>query len=60
MNFIKQLYLNNFFFYLLIGIVALFGMAFVFPALYNATWYLLLILLVFLVIDILILFSNKK
>jgi len=60
MNFFKQLYLNNFFFYLLIGIVALFGMAFVFPALYNATWYLLFILLVFLVIDILILFSNKK
>ncbi|MFY8008977.1 MAG: DUF58 domain-containing protein, partial [Flavobacterium sp.] len=60
MNFFKQLYLNNFFFYLLIGIVALFGMAFVFPSLYNATWYLLFILLVFLVIDILILFSNKN
>ncbi|MEY2631043.1 MAG: hypothetical protein RLZZ469_1941 [Bacteroidota bacterium] len=60
MHFFKQLYLNNFFFYLLIGIVALFGMAFVFPSLYNATWYLLFVLLVFLVIDILILFSNKN
>ncbi len=59
-KFIKQLYLNNFFFYLLIGIIVLFCMAFFFPVLYNATWYLFFILLVFLVIDILILFSNKN
>lgn len=60
MNFFKQLYLNNFFFYLLIGIIVLFCMAFMFPVLYNATWFLLFIILVFLVLDILILFSNKN
>ena len=31
-----------------------------FPVLYSATWYLLFVLSVFFVIDILILFSNKK
>ncbi|MES2410985.1 MAG: DUF58 domain-containing protein [Bacteroidota bacterium] len=60
MNFLKQLYINNFFFYLLIGIIALFCCAFIFPALYSATCYILYILLVFFVLDILILFSSKN
>ncbi|MBP8158203.1 MAG: DUF58 domain-containing protein, partial [Flavobacterium sp.] len=60
MNFFKQLYINNFFFYMLIGIIVLFCFAFMFPVLYNATWYLLFIILVFFILDILILFSNKK
>lgn len=60
MNFFKQLYITNFFFYLLIGIIALFCCAFIFPALYSATWYLFFILLVFFGLDILILFSSKN
>ena len=60
MNFFKQLYITNLFFYLLIGIIALFCSAFIFQSLYSATWYLLLILLVFFGLDILVLFSSKN
>lgn len=60
MKIVKQLYINNFFFYLLIGIVALFCCAFIFPMLFNATRYLLLILVGFLALDFLILFSSKN
>lgn len=60
MKIVKQLYINNFFFYLLIGIVALFCCAFIFPMLFNATRYLLLILFGFLTLDFLILFSSKN
>ena len=56
MTFFKQLYLNNLFFYLLIGIIASFVVSFIFPQLYNSCWYLLLILVGFLSLDILILF----
>ena len=38
----------------------LFCCAFIFPALYSATWYILLILLAFFGLDILILFSSKN
>lgn len=38
----------------------MFCCAFIFPVLYTATWYVFFILLVFFVLDILILFSNKK
>jgi uncharacterized protein (DUF58 family) len=38
----------------------LFCSAFIFPALYTATWYILLILLAFFGLDILILFSSKN
>lgn len=59
MNFFKKLYINNFFFYALLGVIGLFTSAFVFPFLYQVSWYLLLILLTFLVLDILILFFAK-
>ncbi len=59
MNFFKKLYINNFFFYALIGIITLFVCAFIFPLLYHATWYILLILVSFLVLDIIILFFAK-
>lgn len=36
-----------------------FCLAFIFPALYNASWYLLLVLVSFLILDILILFVAK-
>lgn len=42
------------------GIIVLFCCAFIFPALYSATWYILLILLVFFGLDMLILFSSKN
>lgn len=60
MNFFKKLYLNNFFFYALGGVVTLFACAFIFPALYNMAWYVLLVLLTFLVLDILILFFAQS
>jgi uncharacterized protein (DUF58 family) len=59
MNFFKKLYLNNFFFYALMGIVVLFVCSFIFPSLYNATWYILVILITFLLLDIGILFFTK-
>lgn len=42
------------------GIIGLFVSAFIFPALYNAAWYVVLVLMTFLVLDILILFFAKK
>ena len=59
MNFFKKLYINNLFFYALLGVIGLFTSAFVFPFLYQVSWYLLLILLTFWVLDILILFFAK-
>ncbi|WP_394759442.1 DUF58 domain-containing protein [Flavobacterium sp.] len=60
MKLIKQLYINNLFFYSLIGVIVVFCLAFIFPALYNAAWYLLLVLLSFFALDFIILFSSKK
>lgn len=59
MRFFRQLYLNNFFFYLLGFIGICYCVAFIFPAFYNAVNYLLLILIGFLGLDILILFAAK-
>ena len=57
----KQLYLNNFLFYCLMGIILLFIVAQFFPAIYHAVWYVLYVLIAFVFIDILLLFgSNKK
>ena len=58
-RFFRQLYINNLFFYALLGIITLFACAFFFPFLYTATWYLLIILASFLVLDVLILFLAK-
>ncbi len=60
LKFYKQLYLNNFFFYCLMGIIALFLLAFFFPMFYNATWYLFYILVTFTIIDVLLLFASGK
>lgn len=56
----KQLYLTNFFFYCLIGIIACFVLSYFFPMFYNATWYLLYVLIIFTLIDILMLFASNK
>ena len=60
MNFFKKLHINNLFFYLLLGIMVLLVVAFFLPFLFNAVTYVFLILLVFLVLDILILFIAKN
>lgn len=59
MKFIKSLYLNNFFFYVLIGIIGLFVCAFIFPNMYNAVWLLVLGLITFLGLDILLLYLTR-
>jgi uncharacterized protein (DUF58 family) len=60
LQFFKKLYLNNLFFYGLIGVIVLFCLAFIFTALYNVAWAVLLILLTFLAIDLLLLFTNSS
>ena len=42
------------------GVIVVFCLAFMFPALYNASWYLLLILMSFFGLDFIILFATKK
>ena len=44
---------------MLLGIIGLFVCAFIFPNLYNAVWFLVLILITFLGLDILLLYLNK-
>ena len=60
MQFFKKLYLNNLFFYLLIGNIVFFVVAFFFPKIYKLSWFLFLILIASLIVDTLILFLNKK
>ena len=60
MKLLKNLYLNNLFFYLLLGNIVLFVVAFFFPRMYKLSWVAFLVLMLFLVIDILILFFAKK
>lgn len=59
MKFIKSLYLNNFFFYILLGIIGLFVCAFIFPITYNGVWFLVLVLITFLVLDVLLLYTAR-
>ena len=60
MKVLKNLYLNNLFFYALLGIISLFVSAFFFPFLYYLTCCLLVILIAFFVLDILMLFFVKS
>lgn len=60
MNFFKKLYFNNFFFYILLGIIASYVLAYFVEGLYRVSWLLLLLLLAFTAIDILLLFTAKK
>jgi uncharacterized protein (DUF58 family) len=57
MKLYKQLFINNFFFYCLMGVITCFILSFFFPALYSACWYVFFILLVFTIIDYILLFS---
>lgn len=57
---LKQLYVNNLFFYALLGVGILFCVSFIFPFLYNAVRLLFVLLIGFLVLDIVILFQSKN
>lgn len=57
MKLYKQLFINNFFFYCLMGVITCFILSFFFPALYSASWYVFFILLAFTIIDYILLFS---
>ena len=57
MKLYKQLFINNFFFYCLMGVITCFILSFFFPALYSASWYVFFILIVFTIIDYILLFS---
>ena len=60
MKWLKSIYLNNFFFYVAIGIIIGFVLAYFYPALYNATWLLFYIFLGFIAIDLLLLFASNQ
>ena len=60
MNFFKRLYINNFFFYLLLGQIILFILAFIFPFLFNVITLIFLIVLIVLFFDVFILFFIKN
>jgi uncharacterized protein (DUF58 family) len=59
-QFFKQLYLTNRFFYMLTGNVLLFILAFILPGMFLPAQLALLATVIFLIIDIFILFSNRK
>lgn len=59
-QFFKQAFLNNRFFYILFGIVTGFIISFFFPSFYNACWYLFYIFIIFTLVDFLMLFSSKN
>lgn len=58
-HFFRQLYINNLFFYCLIGIAGLYVIAYFVPSLYLFTGYLFLILLTLLTLDVFIVFLAK-
>ncbi|MBF6608045.1 MAG: DUF58 domain-containing protein [Flavobacterium sp.] len=59
MKFIRALYLNNLTFYVFLTIVALFVVAYIFPFLYAVAWYVFFIALLFVAVDILMLFNSR-
>ncbi len=60
MKWFKKIYLNNFFFYVFIGIIVCFLLSYFFPALYKATWLLFYIFIGFTLIDFLLLFASNQ
>lgn len=60
MKWLTKIYLNNFFFYVLMGIVVCFVLAYFFPALFNAVILLLYLALGFTAIDFLLLFATNQ
>lgn len=60
MKWFRKLYLNNFFFYVLIGIIVVFALAHFFPSFYNAAWIVLYAFIAFTLIDLLLLFATNQ
>lgn len=60
MQFFKKLYLNTLFFYVLLGIIAGFVLAYIFPALYKAVWLVFFVFIILTLTDILLLFSKNN
>ncbi|QEE51312.1 DUF58 domain-containing protein [Flavobacterium alkalisoli] len=60
MKWLKQIYLNNFFFYVFSGLMVVFILAYFYPALYRVAWLLFYIFLGFTAMDFLMLFTNQK
>lgn len=60
MKWFSRIYLNNFFFYVLVGIMVCFVLAYVFPLLYNVAWLLVYAFIGFTLIDLLLLFASNQ
>lgn len=60
MKWLKQIYLNNFFFYVFSGLMVVFVLAYFYPPLYRVAWLLFYVFLGFTAIDFLMLFTNQK
>lgn len=60
MKFLKSLYINNLFFYLLSGIAILYVFAFFFPVIEFVPTLLLIVLILVTIVDFYLIFSNKK
>ncbi|TRW27436.1 DUF58 domain-containing protein [Flavobacterium zepuense] len=60
MKWLKSIYLNNLTFYVFLGILVCFVLAYIYPVLYNATWLLMYLFLGFVVIDFLLLFASNQ
>ncbi len=60
MKWFKKIYLNNLFFYVLIGLMVCFALSYFFQSLYKAVWLLLYIFIAFTFIDLLLLFATRQ
>ena len=60
MKWVLRIYLNNFFFNVLAGIVVGFIVAQLLPALYHAMWFLTYVFIGFVLIDLLLLFATNQ
>lgn len=60
MKWFRNIYLNNFFFYVFCGIIVFFAVSHFVPSMYNAAWLLLLLFVAFTLIDIILLFAGGR
>ena len=60
MKWFRKIYLNNFLFYVIMGIIVCFVTAQFIPSLYKACWLLLYITLGFIAVDFLLLFASNQ
>jgi uncharacterized protein (DUF58 family) len=60
MKWLKSIYLNNLTFYVFLGILVLFVVAYIYPSIYAATWFIFYVYLGFIVIDFILLFATNQ